>query len=150
MDCPRCILESKEKTSIYRRGAEQRPERPKLTRETHKAGVKLDRCGDCGGVWLNAGELERIETHAGSVEAPAGYNASVERLKRAYANARRPEPREAEEEPAPLACPGCGEPMFPREWSIGTLVIVDVCIDCRGIWLDAGELEAIEQLFSRR
>jgi Zn-finger nucleic acid-binding protein len=39
--------------------------------------------------------------------------------------------------------------MFPREWSIGTLVMVDVCINCRGVWLDAGELRTLELIYGR-
>ena len=33
--------------------------------------------------------------------------------------------------------------MIEREWSIGTLVFVDVCLECRGVWVDGGELEAL-------
>jgi uncharacterized protein len=153
MDCPRCTLEQRQKTGPYRISAEPHVERPRLTPETHASGIEIERCPDCGGVWLNAGELERIEMRAlVSGEQPRGYIVSVEQMKRAYANAHRPETRAlgSDEEAPPLSCPGCGEPMFPREWSIGTLVLVDVCIDCRGVWLDPGELESIEKLFAAR
>jgi Zn-finger nucleic acid-binding protein len=150
MDCPRCTLEPKQKTGPYRMSAEPHVERPHLTREPHASGLEMDRCPDCGGVWLNAGELERIETRARELKPPPGFRADVDQMKRAYAHAHRPETRTGVEETPPLSCPACGEPMFPREWSIGTLVEVDVCIDCRGVWLDPGELEAIEQIFAGR
>jgi Zn-finger nucleic acid-binding protein len=148
MDCPRCALDPKEKTGPYRRSATPHIERPKLARETHPAGFEIDRCPSCGGVWLDKGELEAVEIHGRSMERPPGYQSDVERMKRAYKNAHRPETRAPEEEPPPLACPRCGEPMFPREWGISTLVIVDVCIDCRGVWLEGEELRALEHLFA--
>jgi hypothetical protein len=79
---------------------------------------------------------------------PEGYSPALDRLKRAFQHAHRPEPARSEEDPPPLACPNCGEPMFPREWGIGSLVMVDVCIDCRGVWLEGEELTALERLFS--
>lgn len=149
MDCPRCALAPKEKTGPYRRSAEPHVERPELTREAHPAGFEIDRCPECGGVWLDKGELEAIEILGRKVEKPEGFIPEVERWKRAVANAHRPQTKAPEEEPPPLACPSCGEPMFPREWSIGTLVMVDVCINCRGVWLDAGELRTLELIYGR-
>lgn len=99
-------------------------------------------------MWLDAGELEAIEIHGRSVERPLGFSPILDRLKRSYQNAHRPESASSEDEPPPLACPKCGEPMFPREWSIGTLVIVDVCIDCRGVWLEGEELSTLERLYA--
>jgi hypothetical protein len=34
-------------------------------------------------------------------------------------------------------------PLTPEPHEHGTLVFVDVCIDCRGVWLDGGELETL-------
>jgi predicted RNA-binding Zn-ribbon protein involved in translation (DUF1610 family) len=43
-----------------------------------------------------------------------------------------------------ITCPSCGEETTRRQWGIGTLVYVDVCIECRGVWLDVGELDQLE------
>jgi hypothetical protein len=150
MDCPRCSLGSNEKTGPYRRSAKPHIERVKLEREAHPAGFEIDRCPSCGGVWLDKGELEAIEIRGREVEGSPVFHGEIERMKRAYANAHRPQTRSPEEEPPPLACPKCAEPMFPREWSISTLVFVDVCIDCRGVWLEGDELRTLEHLFSGR
>jgi hypothetical protein len=149
MYCPRCSLESKEKTGPYRRSAEPHIERPELKREQHPAGFAIDRCPSCGGVWLDKGELETIQTLGRHIEEPRGYLHSVEYIKRAFANAHRPPSSPTEEEPRPLACPHCGEPMFTREWGYSTLVMVDVCIDCQGVWLAADALDALELHYAR-
>ncbi|MCK6591955.1 MAG: zf-TFIIB domain-containing protein [Polyangiaceae bacterium] len=139
---------STETSGPYRRSPTPHIERPDLVHEQHPAGIEVDRCPICGGVWLDRGELEAIEVHARGLKRPDGYQSDIERMKRAYKLAHRPETRAPEEEPPPLACPKCGEAMFPREWSIGTLVMVNVCIDCRGVWIEAEELSALEQLFA--
>ena len=40
-------------------------------------------------------------------------------------------------------CPKCGEPLIIMELHG---VEVDYCLDCRGTWLDGGELELISEL----
>lgn len=41
-------------------------------------------------------------------------------------------------------CPRCDEEMFARQWGMASMVVVDVCIECSGVWLDGGELEQLE------
>ncbi len=48
-----------------------------------------------------------------------------------------------------IACPECGSETTRREWRFSTLVFVDICIECRGVWLDGGELEAIDGTSTR-
>lgn len=43
-----------------------------------------------------------------------------------------------------ITCPDCSSETTRREWSFSTLVFVDICIECRGVWLDGGELEALD------
>ena len=40
----------------------------------------------------------------------------------------------------PVTCPKCGITMREREKGD---VIIDICPQCRGVWLDAGELEKL-------
>ena len=47
-----------------------------------------------------------------------------------------------------MNCPKCGNPMRERERDIGEgttreIVVIDVCPNCGGIWLDKGELEKL-------
>lgn len=39
-----------------------------------------------------------------------------------------------------MRCPKCGEPLKERTFQ---KVLIDQCVGCGGIWLDAGELEEV-------
>ncbi len=39
-----------------------------------------------------------------------------------------------------MRCPKCGEPLKERSFQ---KILIDQCTGCGGIWLDAGELEAV-------
>lgn len=53
------------------------------------------------------------------------------------------ERKQQERQQALMKCPKCGGDL--REEDIGT-VKVDVCEDCKGMWLDAGELDLLRQV----
>ncbi len=42
-----------------------------------------------------------------------------------------------------IDCPRDGAPMVKVDFNIDTEIILDYCRQCRGFWLDAGELEQI-------
>jgi uncharacterized protein len=53
-----------------------------------------------------------------------------------------------------MTCPKCGNAMREREREIGAgntreIVIIDVCPNCGGVFLDAGELDKLTE-FERR
>ncbi|MFZ5471689.1 MAG: zf-TFIIB domain-containing protein [Myxococcota bacterium] len=80
----------------------------------HARGVEIDRCGFCGGLWFDGGELERV------LKAPLPF----ERLP--GATSRR--------------CASCTttlEPMVLRG------VPMDVCASCLSVYLDEGELDEL-------
>lgn len=108
----------------------------------------MDRCSLCTGAFLDHGELGKIESWARQHGKRSVRQ--VDFVRRAYEQAIRPETGDPTAEPVALDCPACGEIMFEREWSIGTMVRVDVCLECRGVWLDPGELETLEGMFGRR
>lgn len=81
-------------------------------------GVTVDRCGRCRGVWFDAGELRRV-TREPEIERQATRERRVPLR-------------------SPFACPRCAGACnlaYVEE------VAVDVCVECKGVWLDAGELE---------
>lgn len=47
--------------------------------EHEHGGVKIDQCGECGGMWLDKGELEIIEEL--DRKSPGGYNFMTSFLK---------------------------------------------------------------------
>ncbi len=83
-------------------------------------GVRLDVCDRCQGVWYDGGELQRLMTVAAGELHVLDASAPSERL-----------------------CPRCLRRMFvfnfPR-----TVVTVDMCGHCRGLWLDASESKEIK------
>jgi Zn-finger nucleic acid-binding protein len=84
------------------------------------AGLVLDHCHACKGLWFDAGELE-------------GY------LARSHAHFD-----EAELDPigeTPFACPRCPGARLGRAYVDS--VALDVCPRCRGTFLDLGEVHAL-------
>lgn len=145
MDCPRCKLELSKpepyRGSDYDDGLRRRVP---LYALAHSAGVEIDRCGACGGVYLDHGELETIQIHAWKGKTDPDY-AVPSVVRRAYERATE---RAQRGEREPLRCPSCRGEMAEKEWGWGADVTTDVCIECRGVWLDFGELEVLEDYFA--
>ena len=123
MNCPRCTAAGGEMQSAYRGGFTHGTV-VALVDDT-SGGSVIQRCPSCRGAFVEYEELKAIENRS---KVSAATSAS----KRTW-----DPPTEA------IACPSCQSETTRREWSIGTLLFVDVCIECRGVWLDSGELEAI-------
>lgn len=98
-------------------------------------GVELDRCDACGGIWLDAGELEQIVELAGV--GPGPLHAALHAARELRRGQRR--------------CPRCRRKM--RVVGVGPAADVeggpersveaDRCPVGHGWWLDAGELRTI-------
>ncbi len=87
--------------------------------------VEIDHCPECGGIWLDAGELEML---LGGIQPShdflAGMNfaSTSEKLRR---------------------CPICAKKMVKVDFPARPPVIIDRCKNNHGIWLDQGELEKV-------
>jgi len=92
-------------------------------------GVEIDECRDCRGVWFDAGELRRVKDQS---DPDLGWM-DVELWK--HEDRFRIAAKPAE-------CPKCSRAMVAVDYG-DTGVEVDFCSSCRGVWLDAGELENI-------
>jgi Zn-finger nucleic acid-binding protein len=111
-------------------------------RVTELHGVRVETCERCQGHWLDSAELVRL--------AP-GWKAHA--LQAALPHAPRRCPHARHRVPANkthcglcgaavAGCPSCGEHLS----QVNTKVCaVDVCAQCHGLWLDAGELQALRQ-----
>jgi Zn-finger nucleic acid-binding protein len=84
-------------------------------------GVTVDHCAQCRGMWCDRAELERM------------LNVVVRDLD---------VPRRAEL--STKKCPSCGIRLHAYPYR-GTLVTVDACPKCLGIWLDGGELQRLRE-----
>lgn len=122
VNCPRCVGRGGEAASAYR-GAVVHGSVVALVNEKHRAGPTIERCPSCRGAFVTNEDLVTIENRATRSNVTQGRVWDP--------------PTEA------ITCPSCTSETTRREWGIGTLVFVDVCIECRGVWLDGGELESI-------
>ncbi len=112
MNCPRCNLELTNKTIL-----------------DFKYFLNIDYCSSCGGIWLDNGELKRLEK---TIE-PTFYEI-------------RKIPNKQEQLEI-LRCPSCDNSKILQkaQHARDKHVIVDYCTECKGIWLDTGEIEAIRK-----
>lgn len=85
--------------------------------------IRLDVCSGCKGLWFDRKELETL------------LKISVKRLKI---------PSDAKKQSR--YCPRCQKPLFAFCYP-STMVIVDMCAHCEGIWLDANEFKEIKTVY---
>lgn len=112
-----------------------------LRAQSYEADIRVDACADCGGMWLDEGELEKIqETNEHD------YSDELARMPdlgyRAYELAQQKSRRT-------IHCPKCGAELEALEYARCSAILIDACPKCRGIWLDRGEIESLEVFFER-
>jgi Zn-finger nucleic acid-binding protein len=97
-------------------------------RELRIEGITFDQCPECGGLWAEADELAKL-------------TGSADNLRRTFG------PRNA----TAMACPsGCSNTLFESVYSnLDDTLVLDLCDDCGGVFLDAGELESVLKLNQR-
>jgi len=90
-------------------------------------GIEIDYCTNCGGIWLDAGELELLLNDPGKAKILLDSfridSTSTERLKK---------------------CPICNKKM--QKVVVGSskpLLLIDKCRRGDGLWFDKGELQDI-------
>ncbi|NLM97795.1 MAG: zf-TFIIB domain-containing protein [Halanaerobiaceae bacterium] len=93
--------------------------------------IEADYCVDCGGIWLDEGELELL------LHGEISYDDLAGKFE-----------REHEIEESTLECPHCGELMekllFEAEEKDGKRTItIDQCLKHHGLWFDKGELRDV-------
>jgi len=105
MKCPKCTTE--------------------MTVKEYK-GIEIDRCPDCGGFFLNKGELTDIDDkNIGTIIDVCAYSHKAEHM-----------------DDVPAHCHECDNPMI-RLTGAGD-VNFDWCDKCEGVFFDRGELAAID------
>jgi Zn-finger nucleic acid-binding protein len=92
-------------------------------------------------MWLDKGELEAIQ------EARENdYRKVLSNLPDSVARSIN---EVAQMTTAPIACPKCKAEMDTREYAYCSQIVVDTCPEGCGVWLDAGEIQALEKFFER-
>lgn len=108
-----------------------------LTTSTYEAKIEIDKCGKCGGVWLDAGVLQKIQE---TIERDHRASHPADDVTDAIESAKQAQ-RDG------ITCPKCSGAMSARRYGMGSSIIIDECDAGCGIWLDKGELEALEKFF---
>ncbi len=91
--------------------------------------VEIDYCPECGGVWLDSGELELIGERAGVLKGELLGALETQ--------------RGAKPEGPPRRCPVCAKKMREVRTETEPPIVLDRCRRRHGLWFDAGELEAV-------
>jgi Zn-finger nucleic acid-binding protein len=90
----------------------------------HEHEIMVDRCDQCDGYWFDRTELEKVLDEESKVLA-LPFNDSPE-------------------DDANFRCPRCEGIMETKKLYD---IKVDLCLICGGIWLDKGELEAVQRTY---
>ena len=90
--------------------------------------VELDHCPECGGVWLDSGEIALAARQAGALQSDLLSALESEDIAAYDSSARR-------------RCPVCAK-RLERVRAPGTAgIAVERCARRHGVWFDEGELE---------
>jgi uncharacterized protein len=107
------------------------PHCQRLLEEVAVGGLRVDGCSGCGGLWFDAKELTQLAQH--HREEMSGLEGRFRALGVSATPGKE------------RCCPNCRLPLFPFEFPQARGVRLDGCRQCRGIWLDDGELAAIQE-----
>ena len=112
-----------------------------LSKRIYESDIEIDECPQCRGVWLDNGELEKIQEtkendYSEELKTIPNYISGAYTM----ANAKQEEVRK---------CPNCDNPMISKEYSYCSQINIDLCPHCQGIWLDKNELKNLEIFFER-
>ena len=99
------------------------------------AGVVIDRCGRCEGIWFDEGELSGIVNRGGAdlIRVLSVSDDDPQQVK---------EPWNDLAQDARAECPRCGVDMNRVEAGRIRGLVIDRCPTCRGLWYDGGEVDA--------
>lgn len=101
-------------------------------------GVKVDVCWACEGIWFDKGELKKV------IEADA-KNLKTLDLDREEFNGKEFADLKDELNKKTGSCPRCDNAMKQKtyEYNRGKKLVVDVCENNCGLWLDGGEIHKL-------
>lgn len=97
------------------------------------AGIELDKCHQCDGIWFDRGELEQLRD--------AKLSDAEELLEKQYGD---PDFQEGQTD-GYMRCPRCGADarLLQITYTYMNPVRIDRCENCLGVWLDDNELNAV-------
>ncbi len=102
---------------------------------TAKAGIELNVCSSCRGIWFDAEELKQVLQLQLPTLAQMPFFEDLQ------------PGEDAAWDPPPAFCPGCSAALNPQRFEEAIPVITQVCPNKHGLWLDQGELRSIKQFY---
>jgi len=127
-------------------------DKEKLESLIYEDDVEVDQCPKCNGIWLDKGELARIEQSRENDYKEVIKNSTQADKIDGFIEMTNNAPLEVTSrstEKHALNCPSCGDTLYKKEHGFFSKVMIDSCIKCNGIWFDKGELQAIEIFFEK-
>ncbi len=109
-----------------------------LKTETYE-GVTIDSCPHCGGIWLDAGELEAVQ-NAQDSDFRTVTTSALDQVRAAEDMGKA-----AQE--GPRHCVECQTELVKKEYAYTSQVMIDQCPNGHGLWLDQGEMSRLEMFF---
>jgi Zn-finger nucleic acid-binding protein len=88
------------------------------------SGTTVDRCADCGGIWFDVFEAEDLVEADGGTSVDTGNAIKGMQMNKIH----------------DIKCPRCAKQMQTVSDREDPLLKFEVCTDCHGYFLDAGEL----------
>lgn len=98
--------------------------------------MKVDRCANCGGLWFDKNELGAVRDHRDKNLSWLDFDLWKNKNKLVVSGRF-------------IDCPRDGKPLFKIKYN-GTGVMVDICLDCKGVWLDRDELDKIISILKEK
>ena len=90
--------------------------------------LKVDQCFTCSGIWFDASELEKyLSEDINLLDSPEVDPALKKTLDK-----------------KPAQCPRCRVALVKQCAPHNRQVTIDVCKQCKGAWLDSGEIDDVE------
>ncbi len=112
-----------------------------LVKEKYEGEVEIDKCEKCGGIWLDAGELEAIQE--------LKVNDYREDLKEMSDHINEATALAKAKDTDLIDCPICGIEMERSEYGYCSQILIDSCTKGHGVWLDRHELMALEIFYEQ-
>ena len=95
-------------------------------------GVEIDRCRKCMGMWFDRLEAETLKQIAGSETLDIGNGETTTQSNRVKED---------------IKCPRCHKSMLQMLDIDRHSIWYEKCLECEGVWLDAGEFRQFKRNF---
>ncbi len=105
-------------------------------------GVQLDVCPKCAGIWFDAEEMRALLTRD-----PLALSALEDK---AVPSETKQPPEQEPVGPSTRRCPACQLGLQQSPYLYTSPIVLDICLQCGGFFVDDGELGKMQQVRDQR